>query len=63
MTYRELVTDDAMELNRVQHALEGIGPEMAERETIAILTRAIKNLQLYASYLERKVRENNARHD
>lgn len=57
MTYRELITDDAMEINRILHALEGIGPEMTEKAAVAILARAIKNLQLYTSYIEGKVKK------
>ena len=58
MTYRELVTDDAMEVNRVLRALDGTGPEMSEKAAVAILAQAIRNLQNYVAYLEGKVKKN-----
>lgn len=62
MTYRELVTDDAMEVNRVLRALDGTGPEMSEKAAVAILAQAIRNLQSYVAYLEGKVKKNDG-HD
>lgn len=62
MTYRELVTDDAMEVNRVLHALDGTGPEMSEKAAVAILAQAIRHLQNYVAYLEGRVIKNDG-HD
>ena len=62
MTYRELITDDAMEVNRVLRALDGTGPEMSEKAAVAILAQAIRNLQNYVAYLEGKVKKNDG-HD
>lgn len=57
MTYRDVITDDAMEVNRVLHALDGTGPEMSEKAAVAILAQAIKHLQNHVAYLEGKVKK------
>lgn len=62
MTCRELVTDDAMEVNRVLRALDGTGPEMSEKAAVAILAQAIRHLQNYVAYLEGRVKKNDG-HD
>ena len=53
-TYRDLLTDDAIDLQRVTDALRGTGPDMPEREVIAILVRAIRNLQVICLNERRK---------
>lgn len=57
MTCRELVTEYAMEVNRVLRALDGTGPEMSEKAAVAILAHAIRHLQNYVAYLEGKVKK------